>query len=364
MIEPGGPSKNRGSFQSITHLRLNPLLKEWVLVSPHRTERPWLGKVEEAAPSKIQPAYDPSCYLCPGNVRAGGVRNPAYQAIFAFDNDYPALLPDGEEIAESKAPLLKARSERGRCRVVCFSPRHDLTISQMSSVELEAAVEALIAESKSLSNIPWVRYVQVFENRGALMGASNPHPHCQVWASATLPNVPAKETASFSEYWTAHNSCLLCEYLREEMEHRERIIWQNDGFVLLVPFWAVWPFETLLLSKRHVASLEELSAGESHLLGQILRRTADGYDKVFDSPFPYSMGFHQSPSDQKLHPEWHLHAHYYPPLLRSATVRKFMVGFELLGTPQRDFTPEYAAARLREVSGASKDKSAPERERQ
>ncbi|HTV59671.1 MAG TPA: UDP-glucose--hexose-1-phosphate uridylyltransferase [Verrucomicrobiae bacterium] len=351
MNKAANPSKNRGNIQNTPHLRFNPLEQEWVLVSPHRTQRPWLGKVE-AAPSNGQPPYDPSCYLCPGNVRAGGVHNPNYKSILAFDNDFPALLPDAADFAEGKGRLLMARSERGICRVVCFSPRHDITISQMSGEELEAVVGALIAESESLSKIPWVRYVQIFENRGDLMGASNPHPHCQIWATSTQPNLPAKESNSFSEYWSAHSSCLLCEYLQAELELQERIVWQNDAFVVLVPFWAVWPFETLLLSKRHVASLAEFSPQERCLLGRILGQTTSGYDKLFDVSFPYSMGFHQCPSDEEPHPEWHLHAHYYPPLLRSATVRKFMVGFELLGTPQRDFTPEYAAGRLRQVAGA------------
>ncbi|MFZ0737595.1 MAG: UDP-glucose--hexose-1-phosphate uridylyltransferase [Candidatus Acidiferrales bacterium] len=348
MNEPHKLSEDGKRIQNVSHVRFNPLVKEWVLVSPHRTERPWLGKVEDA-PTEKQPAYDPSCYLCPGNNRASGARNPPYPSIFSFDNDFPALLPNAPEITMGKAPLLEARSEPGMCRVVCFSPRHDLTISRMSGEELGAVVDALIAESNSLAKIPWVHYVQIFENRGELMGASNPHPHCQIWATASLPNVPAKESSSFSEYHSARSSCLLCDYLQIELNLQERIVWQNDAFVVLVPFWAVWPFETLLLSKRHVGALDELSSHERSFLGQILSRTTSGYDNLFDVSFPYSMGFHQHPTDRQSHPEWHLHAHYYPPLLRSATVRKFMVGFELLGTPQRDFTPEYAAARLRET---------------
>ena len=339
----------RAALQNLSHRRFNPLLKEWVLVSPRRTQRPWLGKVEDIAATE-QPAYDPSCYLCPGNVRAGGARNPHYSSVFSFENDFPALLPDVPEIDLDSGPLLEARSERGVCQVVCFSPRHDQAISRMSSAEVRAVVDELIARSSSLASVPWVSYVQIFENRGELMGASNPHPHCQIWASASVPNVPARESASLSEYRNAHGSCLLCDYLEVELNLQERILWQNDAFVVLVPFWAVWPFETLLISRRHASALDGLSVEERSFLGAILGRTASAYDNLFGVPFPYSMGFHSQPTDGNPHTEWHLHAHYFPPLLRSATVRKFMVGFEMLGTPQRDLTPEYAAAQLRRAA--------------
>lgn len=329
------------------HRRFNPLTREWVLVSPHRTQRPWQGKTEKTAPPS-QLKYDPTCYLCLGNERAGGLRNPVYESTFVFDNDYPALLPDTPPIESDEAGLLVARSERGICRVVCFSPRHDLTIPRMSLEDVGRVVDLWTGQFQQLERTGWVRHVQIFENRGALMGASNPHPHCQIWANASLPNVPVKELASFQEYRQTKHSCLLCDYLQLELKHAERIIVQNDAFVVLVPYWAVWPFETLLLSRRHFAGMDELSPKESGLLADILRSITIRYDNLFETSFPYSMGFHQRPTDAQPHPEWHFHAHYLPPLLRSATVQKFMVGYELLGTPQRDITPETAAARLRE----------------
>ncbi|MGB6429428.1 MAG: UDP-glucose--hexose-1-phosphate uridylyltransferase [Candidatus Acidiferrales bacterium] len=331
------------------HRRFNPLTREWVLVSPHRAKRPWLGKVE-AAPTGREPEYDPTCYLCPTNARAEGVHNPDYKATFVFDNDFPALLPDAPPGAVDEGGLIVARTEAGRCRVVCFTPRHDLTIPRMSIEEIRRVVETWADQYSELGGLPYVRHVQIFENRGALMGASNPHPHCQIWAEAELPNVPASEQESLREYRDRQRGCMLCRYLELELARQERIVCANEGFVALMPFWAVWPFETMVLSRRHVASLVDLSDSERYLLADLLRRLTTRYDNLFESPFPYSMGFHQSPTDGEPHPEWHLHAHYFPPLLRSATVRKFMVGYELLGTPQRDLTPESAAERLRDLS--------------
>jgi len=327
------------------HKRFNPLLREWLLVSPQRTERPWQGKVEQppAAPSIT---YDTSCYLCPGNQRAGGRQTPRYSETYVFENDFPALLPEAEPLQYEKNGLLVARTDRGLCRVLCFSPRHDLTIPRMNARELRGVVDAWAEQFSSLAQIPWVRHVQIFENRGELMGASNPHPHCQIWANATLPNLPAREDESLRAYRAEKHSCLLCDYLQLELQRNERIVCQNDAFVVVVPFWAVWPFETLILSKRHVPSLDQLHSGERDLLGDILRRITIRYDNLFETAFPYSMGFHQRPTDGQPHESWHLHAHYFPPLLRSATVRKFMVGYELLASPQRDLTPESAAARL------------------
>jgi len=332
------------------HRRLNPLTREWVLVSPHRTQRPWLGKVEKAAqPSALQ--YDPDCYLCPGNARAGGVHNPQYSQTFVFDNDYPALLPEALSVRTAAPdPLLTAVPEAGTCKVVCFSPRHDLTLPRMTAEELRAVVEVWAREMASLETISWVRYVQIFENRGALMGASNPHPHCQIWASASVPNLPQKEVASFAAYQTDKKRCLLCDYLRLELELKERIVCENAGFLAVVPFWAVWPFETLILSKRHVSSLLQLTPEERNLLGDILKRQTIRYDNLFETSFPYSMGLHQRPSGSGEDATWHFHLHFFPPLLRSATVQKFMVGYELLATPQRDITPEDAAARLAATS--------------
>ena len=335
-------------LQQVPHRRFNALLGEWVLVSPHRTQRPWQGKTEKTAPA-TQLTYDPSCYLCPGNERARGARNPAYEHTFVFENDYAALLPDVPKLEVNEQDLLVARSEQGICRVVCFSPRHDLTIPRMTAAEIRRVIDLWTREFQQLGNIDWVRHVQIFENRGALMGASNPHPHCQIWANATLPNMPLKELAAQQKYRAEKGSCLLCDYLQLELKHGERIVWQNEAFVVLVPYWAVWPFETLLLSRRHFAAMDELSASESALLADALRGVTTRYDNLFETSFPYSMGFHQRPTDDQPHPEWHFHAHYLPPLLRSATVQKFMVGYELLGSPQRDITPESAAARLREV---------------
>jgi UDPglucose--hexose-1-phosphate uridylyltransferase len=336
-------------LQEVPHRRLNPLTREWVLVSPHRTKRPWLGRVEKPAAAN-SPRYDPSCYLCPGNERADGARNPKYSSTFAFDNDFAALLPDVPEFESDEDGLLVARGERGICRVICFSPRHDLTIPRMTSTEIGDVIELWAEEFRRLGKIDWVRHVQIFENRGTLMGASNPHPHCQIWANASVPVVPEKELASFREYRGANKSCLLCDYLRPELRRGDRVICENDAFAVMVPFWAVWPFETLLVSKRHFASIDELAGNEKKLLADILRRITIRYDNLFETSFPYSMGFHQRPTDGGDYPEWHFHAHYFPPLLRSATVQKFMVGYELLGNPQRDITPESAALRLKELS--------------
>ena len=337
---------NLEELLSAPHKRFNPLLREWVLVSPQRSERPWQGKVEKlrAAPSVI---YDPDCYLCSGNKRAGGKQTPQYSGTYVFENDFPALLPDTESLNYDDKGLLVAQTDRGICCVLCFSPRHDLTLPRMNPRELSGVVDAWAEQYSELAQIPWVRHVQIFENRGELMGASNPHPHCQIWANATLPNLPAREDESLCGYHAEKHSCLLCDYLQLELQRNERIVCQSEAFVVLVPFWAVWPFETLVLSKRHVASLDQLNSGERDLLGDILRRITIRCDNLFETAFPYSMGFHQRPTDGRTHEAWHLHAHYVPPLLRSSTVRKFMVGYELLSSPQRDLTPESAAARLR-----------------
>ena len=336
-------------FQHVAHRRFNPLTREWVLVSPHRTQRPWLGEVEKTPPAQ-PPEYDPGCYLCPGNARAGGVRNPKYADTFVFDNDYPALLPDAPDAAIDESGLIVARTEAGICRVVCFSPRHDLAIPRMDAAQLRALVDVWVEQYRSLAAVAWIRHIQIFENRGSLMGTSNPHPHCQIWANASIPNEPAKEQAALQAYHGGRSACLLCDYLELELRLGHRLVCQNDAFAVLVPYWAVWPFETLLLSKRHLGTMDELSATERDLLGDILKRLTIRYDNLFETAFPYSMGFHQRPADGELHPEWHLHAHYYPPLLRSASVRKFMVGYEMLAAPQRDISAEAAADQLRAMA--------------
>ena len=330
------------------HRRYNPLRREWVLVSPHRTARPWQGQVEEAAPARL-PAYDPACYLCPGNERAGGHANPAYTGAFVFDNDYPALLPSTPRERTDRGGLLVAEGEPGLCRVVCFSPRHDLSLSGMARAEVRGVVDVWAAQFEELGALDFVSHVQIFENRGAMMGASNPHPHCQIWADATVPDETSKEVAAFGVYETGRGTCLLCDYLALEVGEGERVVCRNEHFAALVPFWAVWPFEALVVGARHATGLDELSGEERDGLADVLRRLTARYDRLFGTPFPYTMGFHQRPTDGRAHAGFHLHAHFYPPLLRSATVRKFMVGYEMLAGPQRDVTAEWAAARLREV---------------
>jgi UDPglucose--hexose-1-phosphate uridylyltransferase len=329
------------------HRRWNPLRQTWVLVSPHRTQRPWQGEVgQKAAPSAM--TYDPECYLCPGNKRAGGVANPVYDSVFTFVNDYAALLPDVPGAKDkTSSPLLVAEPARGLCKVLCFHPDHSLTLARMTRSEIRRVVDAWTAEYNELAALDWIEYVQIFENRGAMMGASNPHPHCQIWSTGFVPDEPSAETDAQREYQTRTGKCLLCDYVNAEREAGERVIFENEHFAALVPWWAVWPFEVLLVSKRHVAAMTELAVEERDALADALKRMTTRFDNLFETSFPYTMGFHQTPTDGDAHPEWHFHAHFYPPLLRSATVRKFMVGFEMLGMPQRDITPESAAERLR-----------------
>jgi UDPglucose--hexose-1-phosphate uridylyltransferase len=335
-------------FAQHPHRRLNLLNGSWVLVSPHRTARPWLGEVEKTA-SPTQPAYDPTCYLCPGNSRAGGVVNPRYTNTFVFDNDFAALLPSTPAETWDRGGLLIAEGEPGTCRVACFSPRHDLTVARMSVPDLVLVVNTWIDQFRALESLPFVHHVQIFENRGEMMGASNPHPHCQIWASNSIPTEVAAERRAQASYRESHGACLLCNYLALELSAGERLVCENDSFSVLVPFWAVWPFETLIIAKRHLSAIDQLDENARRDLASILKRLTTRYDNVFESPFPYTMGFHQRPGDGAAHPEWHFHAHFYPPLLRSATVRKFMVGFEMLGMPQRDITAESAAGRLRSM---------------
>jgi UDPglucose--hexose-1-phosphate uridylyltransferase len=300
------------------HRRQNALSGEWVLVSPQRTERPWLGHAEQVVPEQLS-EYEPSCYLCPGNERAGGGRNPDYPGTFVFTNDFPALRPDGN-------------GEYGTCRVVCYSPRHDLGLGDLPPEAVERIVEVWTNEYGALMADLRIGHVQIFENRGEMMGASNPHPHGQIWATEHLPMHVERELERFKA-----DPMVLADYLAQE---RERVVEENEHFVAAVPYWAVWPFETLVASKRLVPSLLELGDEERRSLAAILKRLVRRYDRLFDTPFPYSMGLHQTS---------HLHVHFFPPLLRSASVRKFMVGYELLAEPQRDLSPEEAAERLRAV---------------
>lgn len=278
------------------------------------------------------------------------MRNPKYASTFVFDNDFAALkaqIPP-ERFDVNNRGLLVAESESGICRVMCFSPRHDLTLATMEVEDIATVVRTWIEQFRELGDRQDINHVQIFENRGSMMGASNPHPHCQIWGTASIPEMPARELASQREYAAAHRGgCLLCDYLELELQPKARLIWENEDFLTLVPFWAVWPFEVLVCGRRHIGTIAQFGDSEIRSFSAMLRLVTSTYDKVFGVPFPYSMGFHQSPTDGIEHPEWHFHVHFYPPLLRSATIRKFMVGFEMFGTPQRDITPEIAAERLR-----------------
>lgn len=332
-----------GGFSS-PHRRYNPLCGEWVLVSPERLQRPWLGW-EEPLPQEARPAYDPTCYLCPGNERADGRRNPFYEHTFVFDNDFPALQPEVPSGRFAPHPLFQAIKEPGICRVICFSPRHDLTLAEMPVDEIRRVVEVWAEQVEELGR--GFRWVQVFENKGAMMGCSNPHPHGQVWATRTLPTEPAREDRRQRAYWRKYGRPLLLDYAELEEKAGERLVLENEHWRVLVPFWAVWPFETLLLPRRHVRHLPDLEENEREALASILKRLLVRYDNLFQTSFPYSMGWHGAPTGRGDVSHWQLHAHFYPPLLRSATVKKFLVGYEMLAEPQRDLTPEEAAERLR-----------------
>ncbi|GMK59577.1 hypothetical protein CspeluHIS016_0801830 [Cutaneotrichosporon spelunceum] len=333
------------------HRRYNPLSGTHILVSPHRMKRPWNGQTEVTR-AEAMPRHDPGCHLCPGNTRVGGEVNPQYTETISFLNDYPAVL-DGPFTAagpSASAPttsdaLFTAQPVRGRCRVVCFHPRHDMTLARMSVPEIEAVIRAwrTIYEEEGRFLMQYGGgYVQIFENRGAMMGASAPHPHGQVWSVSYVPDELSTELSNLKAY---PSGCLLCDYAKAEVAQAERVVAQTDGWVAVVPYWALWPFETLVLPTRHVCSLSEMSTGEDAGLAAVLKALLMTYDNLFTTPFPYSMGIHQSPHPHN--PAAHLHLHFYPPLLRSASVRKFVVGFEMLAEAQRDLTPEAAAARLR-----------------
>jgi UDPglucose--hexose-1-phosphate uridylyltransferase len=326
------------------HRRYNVLTGEWVLVSPQRTQRPWLGKTE-TLPGTDRSRHDPSCYLCPGNLRANGVSNPSYDHVYVFPNDFSALIPDGGISTSTSTALLQRESVKGECRVICFSPRHDMTLAEMDRPGIRAVVDCWADQVADLGRT--YRWVQVFENKGDVMGCSNPHPHGQVWAGSFIPNEPAKEDQQQRLYYRLHRSPLLFDVMLKELAANERVVVQNGSWVAIVPFWAVWPYELLLLPRRHIQLLPDCTERERDELADILKRLLTRYDNLFETPFPYSMGWHGAPTDGNDHPHWQLHAHFYPPLLRSATVKKFMVGYEMMAEAQRDLTAEQAAERLR-----------------
>lgn len=337
----------RFGWDTMPHRRFNPLTGEWILVSPQRTRRPWTGQKEQ--PDRdIAPRFDPTCYLCPGNTRAGGAVNPDYSATFSFTNDFGALLPDPPPSTSTdySDELLRAEPVTGSCRVICYTPRHDLTMARMAPSLIEQVITTWQDELNDLSSSKDIKYVQIFENRGLMMGCSNPHPHGQIWATGIVPTLPATESRMQRDYMKKNGCCLLCSYLEREQEEGVRIVLSNSSFVALVPFWAFWPFETMILPVRHTSSISSLTPTEKGDLADIMKRLGICYDNLFMTSFPYSMGIHQQPTDGMDQSFWHFHLHYLPPLLRSSTVKKHMVGYELLAMPQRDLTAEMVAKKL------------------
>ncbi|WP_349351588.1 UDP-glucose--hexose-1-phosphate uridylyltransferase [Flagellimonas sp. MMG031] len=327
-----------------THKRYNILTGEWILVSPHRTKRPWQGKQEQKASPKTE-VYDANCYLCPGNMRAGGSTNPNYDSVYSFTNDYSALIED-TPTTEIEEGLLISKGESGICKVICFSPDHSLTLPLMKTEDIEKVVQLWQKEYKSLGEEKNINHVQIFENKGAIMGCSNPHPHGQVWAQNSIPLEVEKKSMRQLHHWEKNGGSLLQDYLIQEIEADERIIFQNEDFIALVPFWAVWPFEVMIAPKKHYQNIAQLSNAERSSFAEIIKVVTIKYDNLFEISFPYSSGIHQAPTDGKDHQEWHFHMSFYPPLLRSATVKKFMVGYEMFANPQRDITAEQAASTL------------------
>ncbi|MDE3182834.1 MAG: UDP-glucose--hexose-1-phosphate uridylyltransferase [Bacteroidota bacterium] len=332
-----------------SHTRLNILTGDWILVSPHRMKRPWQGKVEDL-PKDNRPSYDSKCYLCPGNKRSDGSVNSDYKDSYVFTNDFSALLPDTPTGEVDEENLLVASSESGICKVICFSPRHDLTLPQMGIDAIEKVIEVWQTEFAGISKNSSIKYIQIFENKGELMGCSNPHPHGQIWASSSVPLEVSKETFQQKNYFEMNGISLLSAYIGLEIKKQERIVLENEHFVALVPFWAVWPYETMIVSKRHIQDITQFTQAERKSFAIILKQLTSKYDNLFEISFPYSAGMHQRPVNDGERPEWHWHMHFYPPLLRSATVKKFMVGYEMLANPQRDITAENAAEKLKSLS--------------
>lgn len=330
------------------HRRHNPLLDEWILVSPHRAKRPWQGQ-KETVISEILPEHDASCYLCAGNLRSNGEKNPDYEACYVFDNDFPALLQNDIEFENNNNSLFQLKPEKGINKVICFSPKHNVTLAEMEVSEIENVIKTWKEEYIDLGSKDYINYVQIFENKGSVMGCSNPHPHGQIWAQSSLPTQIEKTQKSLQAYFEKHNKSLLEDYVKQELQFKERIVIENEHFVVLVPFWATWPFETMIVSKRHFGNLVGLTSKEATAFAEAIKGITVKYDNLFETSFPYSAGIHQAPTDRISHPEWHLHMHFYPPLLRSASVKKFMVGYEMLGEAQRDISPEKSAEMLRNL---------------
>ncbi|WP_127139979.1 UDP-glucose--hexose-1-phosphate uridylyltransferase [Flagellimonas marinaquae] len=330
------------------HRRYNILTGEWILVSPHRTQRPWQGK-RETKVTKERKAHDSDCYLCPGNTRASGATNPNYEAVYSFTNDYSALL-ENTPTETMEDGLLRSMGESGICKVICFSPDHSLTLPLMERVDIEKVVVLWQREYLDLGGREGINHVQIFENKGDMMGCSNPHPHGQIWAQNSIPLEVEKKTVQQFNYWKENGGSLLQDYLIHEIEANERIIAQNEDFIALVPFWAVWPFEVMIAPKKHYQHIAQLTHRERTSFAKIIQEVTIRYDNLFETSFPYSSGIHQAPTDGKKHEEWHFHMSFYPPLLRSATVKKFMVGYEMFANPQRDITAEQAARMLSSLS--------------
>jgi UDPglucose--hexose-1-phosphate uridylyltransferase len=351
----GNKKESLFDYKEHSHRRFNILTGEWVKVSPQRSKRPWQGQVEKLEEAR-RPVHDPTCYLCAGNERIGGERNPNYASTFVFTNDFGALQSDIPSGGESSG-LLQSKSERGICRVICFSPRHDLTIPEMEVADICKVVDLWIAECTELAKNDFINYIQIFENKGSVMGCSNPHPHGQIWAQESIPVEPLKKQVQQATYQKQNGKGLLEAYIAQELDSGERILFENEDMVVLVPFWAIWPFEAMILPKRKMARITEMTDGERKSLAEAYQHLAIKYDNLFETSFPYSAGIHQAPYDEQDHEEWHWHMSFYPPLLRSATVKKFMVGYELLANPQRDITAEWAAQRLRDLSDIHYSKS-------
>lgn len=336
------------TFNENPHRRFNILTGEWVLVSPHRTKRPWQGKVEKTV-SPLKNTYDENCYLCPTNTRMGGKKNPDYKKAYSFINDFAALMPEVPE-GELQHNLLQAKSEKGVCKVVCFSPDHSLTLPVMEEKNIVEVISLWQREYLELGKLPFINHVQIFENKGDTMGCSNPHPHGQIWAQESIPQETLKKTKNQANYWKGFKKSILLEYIEQELKAKERIVVENKDFLALVPFWAIWPYETMIIPKRHIQNIALLNEDEKVSFAAIIKELTIKYDNLFNTSFPYSAGIHQAPTDGEDHPEWHFHMSFYPPLLRSATVKKFMVGYEMFADPQRDITAEQAAKSLRELS--------------